>query len=101
MKMNSLFIILSILNFFDGIATYIGIHHQFIEEYNPIMASLIDWNPLLFLLIKFSLSFLLILLSKYMKGIQISKGLQGLLTIALGLYTVVAVVHITWLLVLN
>lgn len=101
MGLGSMFLILSILNLFDGIATYIGIHYRIIEEFNPIMASLIDWNPLFFLLVKFSLSLLLILLAKYMKEIRVSKALQGLLTVALGLYSVVAVVHITWLLIVN
>lgn len=101
MGMTSLFLILSILNIFDGVATFLGIRYGLIEEYNPIMARLIEKDPLLFLSLKFSLSLVLILLSKYIKGINVSKGFRGLLTLALGLYSIVTVVHITWLFVLR
>lgn len=99
MGVGRLFLILSLLNLFDGFATYIGMQSGLIEEYNPLMSRLIAKDPSIFLLLKFSLSLFLIILSNHIKGIYISKGLRGLLTVALGLYSIVAVVHITWLLV--
>ncbi|WP_396106029.1 DUF5658 family protein [Cytobacillus firmus] len=40
-------LVLSILNLLDGILTLIGLNHNVIEEYNPVMKILYDFNPLI------------------------------------------------------
>jgi hypothetical protein len=56
-----LFICLAFINFLDGAVTYFGFSSEAIETANPIMRHLYVTDPFLFLLVKMSISILLLL----------------------------------------
>ena len=55
--------LIAILNIFDGVTTDYGLKKGAIEELNPIMDFLWLVSPLLFLILKFSLSILIVIIS--------------------------------------
>lgn len=63
MYIMELSIVVAILNIFDGIFTSFGVTNHFIEELNPIMRSLTDFSPQLFLALKFILSITIVFVS--------------------------------------
>lgn len=60
--MKIIWLYLIVLNIIDGILTYIGISLNYIEEANPLMSIVYEQDPFYFLMLKFILSGLLLLL---------------------------------------
>ncbi|QFT89778.1 hypothetical protein FIU87_14035 [Bacillus sp. THAF10] len=91
-----LLLILLALNLFDGAATYIGLHFQLIEESNPLMQTLYDLNPIIFLTFKVSISFLLFwfIMSKQLLQSMLLKAVS---IVAVTSYTFVSILHIYWI----
>lgn len=94
--MVNLFIYLAILNFLDGIVTFIGLTLGKIEEANPIMSFLYETNPGIFLIIKIGLSVLLILIYINLKILNASI-VKSLLMISSIFYSVVCLQHYYWI----
>lgn len=93
-------IVISLLNMFDGLATNYGYINNFIEEVNPLMDYLLKLNSELFLLFKFLVSILIVLISfavyykcneRFQKSFFVS--LVGVSVLYLG----ISVMHLTWL----
>ena len=97
----SLFI--AFLNAFDGFITHYGLITEKIEEFNPVMKSLWEMSPALFLSVKFCLSLLLLIVSYtiYQKS---KKAFQQIFFLLLSglfvMYSGVFFLHIFWLLYL-
>ncbi|MGJ7920047.1 DUF5658 family protein [Neobacillus sp. LXY-4] len=91
-----LFYYLSILNVFDAIITFIGLELSLIQEMNPIMNHIYQTNPVLFLLIKFTLSFCLYLFI-ILKKVPKSTSSRILTYFASGFYTIIFFVHCFWI----
>lgn len=90
-------LVFSILNLLDGILTLIGLNHNVIEEYNPVMKILYDFHPLLFLTVKLILSAFLILLSYFIP----EKSFVKIITIcATVIYLIVCLLHLVWIFIL-
>ncbi|PLT32894.1 DUF5658 family protein [Bacillus sp. V5-8f] len=65
--MKHLFQYLAILNLLAAFLTYYGLLNSHITEANPLMNSLYETHPFLFMTVKLTLSFLLYVLSLYIK----------------------------------
>ncbi|MFC5603871.1 DUF5658 family protein [Sporosarcina koreensis] len=80
----------------DAIFTDFGIRYGHIEEANPFVRSLYDVNVIAFYLLKASLPILLFILMHYMKPSYI---IRNLLIVALIFYTLVILIHISWMII--
>ncbi|WP_407270821.1 DUF5658 family protein [Radiobacillus sp. PE A8.2] len=94
--MKLLFLILSILNAFDGLITYYGLEHSFIAEANPLMALVYNISPNLFLVSKLILSVMLITLA-IKNMLPKTRVLHGLLAAALVVYSYTCFLHGVWM----
>ncbi|CAG9619253.1 DUF5658 family protein [Sutcliffiella rhizosphaerae] len=91
-----LLLLLLILNIFDGVATFYGLSFKLIEESNPLMRSLYETNPHIFITLKLGLSLLLIYFIKS-KKLLTSTVLKSFTIIAVACYSFVCVLHLYWL----
>lgn len=82
----------------DAIFTDFGIRFGHIEEANPFVRSLYEKNVIAFYLLKASLPILLYILMHYMKPSFIIKNL---LIVALIIYTLVILIHISWIIIVT
>ncbi|UAL46092.1 DUF5658 family protein [Sutcliffiella horikoshii] len=91
-----LLIALLLLNIFDGVATYFGLHFQLINEGNPLMKSLYETSPALFLLIKLGISILLLFFIK--NNLKLKSAILKVvcLTAVCG-YSMVTIMHMYWI----
>ncbi|NLP51689.1 DUF5658 family protein [Bacillus sp. RO1] len=91
-----LLIALLLLNIFDGVATYFGLHFQLINEGNPLMKSLYETSPALFLLFKLGVSAILLFFIK--NNLKLKSALLKVvcLTAVCG-YSLVTFLHIYWI----
>lgn len=80
----------------DAVFTDFGIRYGHIEEANPFIRSLYDVNIFAFYLLKASLPILLFFLMQYMKPSYI---VRTLLIVALIIYTLVILIHISWMII--
>ncbi|MED4017034.1 DUF5658 family protein [Sutcliffiella cohnii] len=94
--MYGLFLSLLILNGIDGVLTFIGLKFNMIEEANPLMSLLFTHNPYLFLIIKITLSFLLLifLIRKQIPNTRLVKILSIFATAS---YSYVTCLHLVWI----
>lgn len=93
-------IMIAILNFFDGLFTYYGITYNYIDEANPIMKLLIHINPILFLMGKFFLSIVIIVITWNVanKSYDLFKKYFSICLLGLFLlYSGIFSVHIFWI----
>lgn len=92
---------IAFLNALDALFTYVGVTKGWVEEANPLMASLLDLHPSLFLWVKFGISgvilflFLHPLLEKRYRP-TFKKKLRLPLQIVCILYIGVFLHHIVW-----
>lgn len=100
MKTSLLLLFLSILNLFDGLMTFFGIHFDLINELNPFMNYIIQVDLLYFLFLKAMLSIFLFILAMFFRHRQPSSLVKGLLIISLLLYSGVTIVHVLWMILL-
>lgn len=82
----------------DAIFTDFGIRFGHIEEANPFVRSLYDMNVIAFYLLKASLPILLFILMHYMRPSFI---IRNLLIVALIIYTVIILIHISWIIIVT
>lgn len=94
--MKLLFQYLAILNLLDAILTYYGLRNAYITEVNPLMNSLYETHPFLFIAAKFTLSFLLYFLSLYIKS-RPAYWIKGISITASACYTFICLFHGYWL----
>jgi hypothetical protein len=87
---------LALLNFIDGILTYIGLRLNIIEEANILMNWIYDQNPIYFLIIKISLSLLLYMLV-ILKKIPEGKMVYMLTFFGAISYSIILFLHGLWL----
>lgn len=92
-----LLISLAILNIFDAAATYMGVSLNLVEEVNPFMNFLIEKNPRLFLLVKFILSFILLMVIFPLRKKDLAVFVKRLLIFATCLYIVLTIYHLFWI----
>lgn len=92
-----MFVYLSALNLIDGICTFIGVNLEIVEEYNPLMAGLINKDSWLFLFVKTTLSVFLLFLAVLLNGQTLSNFLRGLTILSIVLYSFISILHIYWL----
>jgi hypothetical protein len=88
---------LAILNIFDGIITFVGLQGLFMEEANPLMYVTYSASPLLFLILKFMLSFLLMFLV-YKNAIPSFKWIKQIGYIGIAMYLATFFLHGVWIL---
>ncbi|TYS68085.1 hypothetical protein FZC76_10045 [Sutcliffiella horikoshii] len=91
-----LLIALLLLNIFDGVATYFGLHFQLIKEGNPLMESLYETSPALFLLFKLGISILLLFFIQNNLKLK-SAILKGVCLTAVCVYSMVNILHMYWI----
>ncbi|WP_163099380.1 DUF5658 family protein [Peribacillus alkalitolerans] len=91
------FLYLAALNLIDGYITWFGVHHSYIQEGNPLMASLFDIHPMLFIGVKVLLSAFLLLFI-LTKSIPKSPMLKSVTAFASAIYTAIFFLHSYWLL---
>ncbi|WP_442853677.1 DUF5658 family protein [Bacillus sp. CHD6a] len=91
-----LLIALLLLNIFDGVATYFGLHFQLINEGNPLMESLYETSPSLFLLFKLGVSAILLFFIKHNLKLKSNLLKVVCLTAVCG-YSIVTVLHMYWI----
>jgi hypothetical protein len=91
-----LFHYLSALNIFDALVTYFGLKNALIEEMNPLMNHLYEAHPVLFIFIKLAFSVCLYLFIVF-KTVPRSSLTKGLTICASSFYTVVFILHCSWL----
>ncbi|WP_449536942.1 DUF5658 family protein [Ferdinandcohnia sp. Marseille-Q9671] len=94
--MKHIFVFLAILNLLDAFITHFGIHGGHISEANPLMFTVYDINPLLFLSIKLLLSLFLIALI-FIIRFPVSKLIRSLSYVASALYIYVFFLHGYWI----
>lgn len=92
-----LFHYLSLLNIFDAGITYFGLENGFIQESNPLMNSLYEADPALFIFTKLALSLFLYLFI-FLKKVPTSVHIKRLTVFATSFYTLVFFLHCYWLL---
>ncbi len=80
----------------DAIFTDFGIRYGHIQEANPFVRSLYDMNVIAFYMMKAGLPILLFILMQYMKP---SHLVRNLIVVALIIYTLIILVHISWIIV--
>lgn len=91
-----LFLLLSFLNILDAVFTSIGLHFQFIKEANPLMNSLWNISPFLFLFCKITLSVLLVFLA-YFFLLEAKRRWYLFLSLPVLFYFGVLIIHIGWI----
>lgn len=94
--MKYLFIFLAVLNLLDAFITHIGILGGHITEANPLMYTVYEIHPLLFLFIKAMLSLCLISLY-FIVRIPVNKLIRSLSCVATALYAYVFFLHGYWI----
>lgn len=94
--MKILFLIISFLNLADGLLTYIGIQLELIDEANPLMSSVWEISPFLFLALKIFLSIILFIFA-YTFSTKHVKTWTIILIVPLLLYASIFAVHLTWI----
>ena len=80
----------------DAVFTDFGIRYGHIQEANPFVRSLYDLNIIAFYIMKASLPILLFILMNYMKPSQM---VRNSLVVALIIYTLVILVHVSWIII--
>jgi hypothetical protein len=91
-----LFIWLAVLNFIDGVATYLGYRGNIIQEVNPIMAEIMGKSTFNFLLLKVIVSLVLVGLSFIAYKTENMRVLRITLKIAVLAYGVITLMHAVW-----
>lgn len=94
--MKFIFFFLATLNLGDAFLTYFGINTGNITEENPIMSTVYEINPILFLSIKLILSLCLISLVFLMR-FPVGKTTRSLCYIATFFYIFVFILHGYWI----
>ncbi|MFD1781328.1 DUF5658 family protein [Fredinandcohnia salidurans] len=94
--MKHLFIFLATLNLLDAFITHFGILGGHISEANPLMYTVYEIHPVLFLLIKAMLSLCLISLY-FIIRIPVNKFIRSLSYVATALYAYVFFLHGYWI----
>ncbi|MGP7815788.1 DUF5658 family protein [Niallia sp. 01092] len=94
--MKILFILLSLFNLADGLFTCIGLHLHFISESNPLMESIWNISPFLFLFCKITLSVLLFCISMLFLT-RHQKTWTIFLFVPLSLYLCIMLLHFAWI----
>ncbi|MFC5450963.1 DUF5658 family protein [Paenibacillus aestuarii] len=92
-RIRSLVLLLA-LCFLDAMFTDMGLRLQFIEELNPVIRHIYDWNVAGFYLIKLFLPLLFMLLYP---RIQARPWVSPALTITVVTYAAVNIYHLVWL----
>ncbi|WP_445486970.1 DUF5658 family protein [Niallia sp. 03133] len=95
--MKILFILISFLNFIDGLFTYVGMHLQLITEFNPLMETIWNISPFLFLFCKISLSIVLFCIARLLFITKYQKAWTLFLLIPVGLYGSIMILHLNWI----
>ncbi|WP_077618777.1 DUF5658 family protein [Bacillus sinesaloumensis] len=94
--MKFVFTFLASLNLFDALITHFGILGNHISEANPLMYTVYEIHPLLFLTIKLMLSLFLIALI-FIIRFPVSKLIRSLSYVATALYVYVFFLHGYWI----
>ena len=94
--MKIIVIILSTLNIIDSFITHYGIINGHISEANPLMYTIYEIHPVLFLLIKAILSLCLISLY-FIIRIPLNRLIRSLSYVATALYAYVFILHGYWI----
>jgi len=93
--MKHLFIFLAALNLVDAFITHFGIIGGHISEANPLMSTVYEIHPVLFLFIKAVLSLCLISLY-FIIRIPVNRLIRSLSYVATALYAYVFILHGYW-----
>ncbi|WP_053217224.1 DUF5658 family protein [Virgibacillus senegalensis] len=94
--MKGCFLYLALLNLLDTLITFFGIESGYISEANPLMYSLYQTGPFLFLFVKISLSFALVVFCT-LRILPTSGIVKFLTCTAALLYSVICLLHGFWL----
>ncbi|MCQ6277206.1 hypothetical protein JMM81_20235 [Bacillus sp. V3B] len=84
------------LNLVDAFVTFWGLEISIISELNPLMDKVYEINPILFILIKISLSLFLYLFIIF-KIVPQSHFAKGITVLAVASYTSVFGLHFSWI----
>ena len=89
----TLYLLVVCLNIYDALATYYAVTHGIAEEANPIMRSLINYSPELFLLVKIPLGSGLVVLMWYVSDTAKHWTRWGI-RILLAVYVLIGLSHV-------
>lgn len=92
-------IVIALLNLFDGMITYFGLLNSYIEESNPIMLYIWNLGPIYFLVVKFILSLLILVVGMWSKRNAFKKFafINKALVVVLFIYIYIFSIHMFWL----
>ncbi len=93
-------IFISLLNLFDGLATYYGYIYNLINELNPLMDYILNVSPEFFLLFKFLVSIVIVIISYAVYYKSNERFQRPFLLSLVGvsvLYIGISIMHIFWL----
>ena len=94
--MKIIFLYLAFLNLFDGAVTFWGLQSSIITEFNPLMHSLYDVHPVIFLVFKLCLSCLLLAFVIFNR-VPSNMPIRVISLAASVLYTSVILLHGFWI----
>ncbi|KAB2336091.1 hypothetical protein F7731_11305 [Cytobacillus depressus] len=94
--MKGIFLYLAVINFVDGMVTFLGIRFSIIEEGNPFMNALYQASPLGFLVLKTLLSCILLTFI-FFKKLPSRPSIKNLALAGSLLYTMVCLLHGVWI----
>ena len=87
-------LVILVLNLIDGICTAWGLSNEWIEEANPLMSS---FSPLTILVIKVSLSGVILFLWKSNFPTRLTNVWRVVLSFVMFLYSGIFVLHMAWM----
>lgn len=95
-------VLIALWNLIDGVLTAIGLHNEYIEEDNPLMALLWETSPALFISFKLLCSFMALAIARtfYKRKIKGSLILKVCVIFAFLSYFCIMILHIIWISIL-
>lgn len=88
------FLILMLLNIFDGIATYIGLKKGFYIEENVILDYIYQYSSVMFIMIKIVLPTIVLLILMTIVGKKVTNLIKGMLYFSNTIYLFLFIYHI-------
>lgn len=93
-SINSSFIMLIILNIFDGMFTYIGLKNGFYIEKNIMLDTIFQYSKMMFIFIKLVVPTLILLILMKIVGENKTKTIKNMIFFGNTVYTFLFIYHI-------
>lgn len=93
-SINNGFIMLVLLNIFDGVFTYIGLKYGFYVEKNIMLGTIFKYSQILFILIKIVVPTIVLLSLMRIVGNNTTKTIRNMIYFGNAIYTFLFMYHI-------